>query len=134
MTRILAREDDRLRVCEIEKELPAPAYTVDTLTALLRDHPCHRFVFLMGEDSSQALRTWKEPERIFQMVEVAVLAREGFEADPAWPCCVIRGESHPAQSRLIRRDLSRGLLPQDLTNSLLEYVRQEGLYSGGEES
>jgi nicotinate-nucleotide adenylyltransferase len=63
---------------EIERE--TPTYTVDTLRQL-RDElgPQASLVFLMGADQLHKLHTWREWRTLFELANIGVAARPGFE-------------------------------------------------------
>lgn len=67
-----------VRVSDIERRL-GTVYTVDTLGALLRRHPRHRFVWLMGEDTVAQFHQWKEWRTIARTLPIAVLSRPGYD-------------------------------------------------------
>jgi nicotinate-nucleotide adenylyltransferase len=54
-------------------------YTIDTLGALLRRHPRHRFVWLMGADTVAQFHHWKSWRNIARRVPIAVIARPGYD-------------------------------------------------------
>ena len=54
------------------------AYTVDLLTALKRRFPEARFVWLMGADNLAAFDLWRDWEKIFALVPIAVFDRPGY--------------------------------------------------------
>lgn len=74
------RGNDRLRVLDIEFNMPKPSYTVDTLDELRRCHPTHQFVLLMGEDNLSGLPRWKENSRIVAENEIYVYPRPGIDS------------------------------------------------------
>jgi nicotinate-nucleotide adenylyltransferase len=53
-------------------------YTVDLLRALKRRFPGVRFVWLMGADNLAQFDRWRDWEKIFSLVPVAVLDRPGY--------------------------------------------------------
>ena len=61
----------------MEREF-ATRFTVDTLAAILRRWPKHRFVWLMGADNLVQFHRWERWEDILRMVPVGVLARPGW--------------------------------------------------------
>ncbi len=134
MTELLAQEESFLSVCRIEESLPEPGYSIRTIRVLKEEHPETDFVFIIGEDSLATLEGWKEPDAIFAEVEVLVLAREGFETDSSRPCRILRGDFHPAQSRLIRAEIAEKGSSADLTPSVSHFVKTRGLYSEGNQS
>jgi nicotinate-nucleotide adenylyltransferase len=54
------------------------AYTVDTIRFLKRRYPSVDFVWLMGADNLASFHRWREWERIFGLVPIAVLDRPGY--------------------------------------------------------
>ncbi len=128
MTELLAEEEDFLKVCRIEESLPLPGYSIRTLRALRQRHEDLDFVFILGEDSLANLESWKEPDAIFEEAEVLVLAREGFETETMRSCRILRGSFHPAQSRVIREEISRLGVSEALTLPVSTYVKARGLY------
>jgi nicotinate-nucleotide adenylyltransferase len=67
----------RIRVTAIEREL-GTRYTADTLAALRRRFPRHRFVWLMGADNLSQIPRWEKWSRIFHSMPVAVFARPSY--------------------------------------------------------
>ncbi|MCF6332814.1 MAG: nicotinate-nucleotide adenylyltransferase [Draconibacterium sp.] len=76
-------EDDRLRVSNIEFNLPKPSYTVDTLAYLKDQHPNYQFVILMGSDNLENFHKWKNYETIIENYGVIVYPRPGFDKSKA---------------------------------------------------
>ena len=67
----------RIRVTAIEKAL-GTVYTADTLRALLPRFPDCRFVWLMGADNLGQIWEWKDWQRIFALVPIAIFARPSY--------------------------------------------------------
>jgi len=76
-----------IRVTAIEREL-GTVYTADTLAALVRRYPKHRFIWLMGADNLAQFHRWRDWRRIASTVVIAVATRPGYDAGalkaPAW--------------------------------------------------
>lgn len=68
-----------IRVSDIEAKL-GTRYTVDTLRALRRRFPDHRFVWIMGADNLIQLPAWRDWTAIFDLVPVAVFDRPPYAA------------------------------------------------------
>ncbi len=71
-----------LRVSTIEAELPAPGFSIDTLDALRRRHPQHRFRLMVGADVIPETPRWKDWARIQQEYEPIVVGRHGYSGPP----------------------------------------------------
>jgi|SRR5579884_2686993 len=78
MLRLAVAGNDAFRVEEIEKDLPAPGYTAETVTELRRRHPATEFWLLLGGDNLIDLPRWHEPARLVEQVGLLVLPRPDF--------------------------------------------------------
>jgi nicotinate-nucleotide adenylyltransferase len=84
MTRLAAAEDDRFAASTVEVGREGPSYTYETLELLAREHEGERLVLVMGADSAVGLESWRRPERVVELAELAVARRAGVsEADVA---------------------------------------------------
>ena len=68
----------RIVPTQIEREL-GTRYTVDTLRALRRRYPKHRFVWLMGSDNLAQMHRWRDWRSIARTMPIAVIARPGYD-------------------------------------------------------
>ncbi len=75
--RLQARRS-RIKVSDFEAQA-GTRYTVDTLAALLRRWPRHRFIWLMGEDTVAQFHQWKDWRGLAHMLPIAVLSRPGYD-------------------------------------------------------
>lgn len=122
----------RIRVLDTERTL-GTRYTIDTLTALQRQHPQAHFVWLMGADNLPRFHHWKRWREIAGRVPIAVFDREPYQhhaltsrfaaffavsrlpehaqrtlanaLPPAWGYLFIR--PHPASATEIRKTLGK---------------------------
>lgn len=67
----------RIRPTAIESRL-GTRYTIDTLRALKRRYPDHRFIWLMGADNLLQFDKWRDWRGIARAVPIAVIARPGY--------------------------------------------------------
>ena len=65
------------RLDRIEKELPPPSYTAETLAELRRRHADHEFFLLMGSDGLPDLPMWYQPVRVVEQAGLVVVPRPG---------------------------------------------------------
>lgn len=75
MTKLLAKQDPRLRVNEIEISHNAPSYSAHTLERLHAQNPEQAICFVMGLDAFLGLSTWFEAELILARCHIIVLMR-----------------------------------------------------------
>ena len=81
MTRLAAADDSRFSVSALEVEREGPSYTYETLGALAEERPDRKLVFVMGADAAVGLESWREPERVVELANLAVARRAGV-SDP----------------------------------------------------
>lgn len=97
------------KVETLEMETEGPSFSYETIEKLSDRNPGNHWFWIMGGDQWNALHTWKHPERIAELAEFIVLARNGEIVFPreGYRFHIIEGE-HPASSTAIRRALALG--------------------------
>ena len=68
----------KVKVLDIELNMPAPQYTVNTLDALQQAEPQNRFTLIIGADNLECFSGWRFHERILLDYGVAVFPRRGY--------------------------------------------------------
>src|SRR5688500_16741853 len=71
--------ENRLKCSTIEFHLPRPSYTIDTLAYLKEKYPEHSFSVIMGSDSLQNIKKWKNYELLIREYPILVYKRLNFE-------------------------------------------------------
>ncbi|WP_425230892.1 nicotinate-nucleotide adenylyltransferase [Sphingomonas sp.] len=66
-----------IRAGAIEAEL-GTRYTIDTVRALVRRYPRHRFIWLMGADNLAQFDRWRDWRGIARTLPIAVIARPSY--------------------------------------------------------
>ena len=133
------------RLDRIEKELPPPSYTAETLAELHRRHPGHDFHLLMGSDGLPDLPGWYQPVRVVQQAGLVVVPRPGVMLWTADRLAAALKLSDPSVLRLrfvacpmieiasreLRRAVADGMsIRYMVPRSVEEYVRDRKLYAG----
>jgi nicotinate-nucleotide adenylyltransferase len=118
-----------------EIERSGPSYTVDTLTELRREQPGTQFTLLIGMDNATEFATWRDPERILELVNVAALWRPGdareLEGDFRDRIAVVRTPLIEISSSDIRARVRAGLSIRYLVPECVERdIKEMGLYRG----
>lgn len=67
----------RFKVTDLEVRL-GTRFTADTLRALKRRYPRHRFVWLMGADNLEQIPAWQDWPKIFRELSIAVFDRPSY--------------------------------------------------------
>ncbi|MBI5142440.1 MAG: nicotinate (nicotinamide) nucleotide adenylyltransferase [Nitrospirae bacterium] len=63
---------------DIEIKRPDISYSVNTLEELRRLRPGHEFCFILGMDAFLDLASWKSPERVVSLADIAVITRPPY--------------------------------------------------------
>ena len=126
----------------IEKELPPPSYTAETLAELHRRHPADEFFLILGADSVADLPQWYEPRRVIAQAGLIAVPRPG---SPMWTahrleealglseseirlqtiaCPLIEIASRELRQRVAAGKSIRFLVPR----AVEEFIRERGLY------
>jgi nicotinate-nucleotide adenylyltransferase len=121
---------------DTELRRPGPSYTVETVASLLCERPGDSFVLVVGADTWPELATWREPERLLSLLEVAVVDRPGYPAEePVAPFPGSRGvrraegPSLPVSATAIRDRVRQGLSVRYLVpDAVEEYLVARRLY------
>lgn len=82
MARLAVDYHDRLRVSNVEFDLPQPSYTVDTLAYLSEKYPSYEFALLLGEDNLPTLPKWKNHHILLERYPIYVYPRPGTPRSP----------------------------------------------------
>ena len=121
---------------DAELRRPGPSYTVETVAALLSERPSDAFVLVVGADTWPEMTTWREPQRLLSLVEVAVVDRPGYPGpDPAMPfpgalgVTRVRGPSLPISATTIRELARQGRSVRYLVpDAVADYIVARRLY------
>ena len=116
----------KVKVDDIELNMPEPHYTIRTLDALKEREPDNRFTLVMGADNLADIRRWRDYARILKEYSVAVFPREGHDLteikqdllkeDPAYMIQILDAEMVDISSTQIREAISRG---EDISHCLM---------------
>ncbi len=71
-----------VKICEIEKKLPSPSYTLTTVQSLKQEFPDLEFQILVGSDVKDSLAKWHKIEELKKIATFYFFARSGFETSP----------------------------------------------------
>jgi nicotinate-nucleotide adenylyltransferase len=88
MAKIAFERSPDFEVSDIEiKNISGKSFTVDTLVKLheLYDDNPVKFYLILGADSLLDFPEWKNPEKLFELAEIVVLGRPGFDMNDIKP-------------------------------------------------
>jgi nicotinate-nucleotide adenylyltransferase len=127
-----------LSVCALEVERGGLSYTVDTLRAIHASHPDAELTFIVGADTAATIGSWREPEQLLELAQLAVAARSGAARAPVREALSeittseIRFLEMPAievSSSLARRRIADGGAVDDLLGpAVADYIAEHRLH------
>ena len=133
MIRLAIRDNPAFDVTEIELVREGVSYTVDSLEELHGRAPEARFVILMGSDNARDFASWRQPDRILQLAEVAVWDRPGsYHWPEIYTDYIPKKISSPLieiSSTGIRNRVANGRSVRYLTpEPVRDYIELHGIY------
>jgi nicotinate-nucleotide adenylyltransferase len=131
------------QVVRIEKDLPPPSYTANTLAELSRLHPEDQFDLIMGSDGLPDLPGWHQPQQVIERAGLIVVPRPGVMLWTAERLATalgldvamvrLRFVACPLieiSSRELRRSIADGMsIRYMVPRAVEEYIRDRKLYS-----
>ena len=116
----------KVKVDDIELNMPEPHYSIRTLDALRKREPSSLFTIIMGADNLADIRRWRDYSRILKEFGTAVYPRRGFDLteikqdllkeDPAYMIQILDAEMVDISSTQIREAIARG---EDISQCLM---------------
>jgi len=143
MCRLAARDEQRIKVSDVEALTAGPSYTVYTLRRFAGERPRAQIMLLMGADMLRDFHLWRRFKEIAGLARVVTLPRPGFEIGPLAELRAALGEVvverilgdvlHTplvdASSTEIRRRVKAGEPLDDLVPAAVaKYIGEHGLY------
>lgn len=123
---------NNVRISTIEKELPQPSYTLQTLSHLTKTYPDTRFFLCLGEDSVSSFHTWHRYRDILKDLSLLAVKRPGADVKEASEDVLDKTiflEHKPVNisSTAIRQNESD--LEQMVPDNVAAYIEEHQLYS-----
>lgn len=116
----------KVKVDDIEMNMPEPHYSIRTLDALREREPSNRFTMIMGADNLADIRRWRDYPRILKEYGTAVYPRIGFDLteikqdllieDPAYKISIMDAPRVDISSTYIREAKCRD---EDISSLLM---------------
>lgn len=137
MTRLATASHPAFEAWDLELRRPGPSYTVETVAAVLAERPRDVLVLVVGADTWPEMTAWREPARLFSLVEVAVVDRPGYPLGrPEAPFSGARGVHRvegptlPISATAVReRARGGGSVRFLVPDPVAEYITRRRLYA-----
>lgn len=130
---------DNFDVSDIEVKRDKVCYAVDTMSELKSMYIGDELFYIIGADSLVTFMQWKEPLKLFEMLHLVVVNRDGADIDKVAECyrekynakitiCHIdefNVSSTEIRSMLRNNEECNGLIPDNVK----EYIKKHKLYT-----
>jgi len=133
MLRRAFQNEKHVRITDLERDLPAPSYTWQTLTALEESYADHHFYLCIGEDSLVTFTSWYRWREILAMTPLLVAERSGYDRTVCENEVLERAifaEHQPVDisSTEIRERVNSSYAKEGLPPAVHEYITTRRLY------
>ncbi len=124
---------DKIRVSDIEFEMPRPSYTIDTLERLEIENPDCEFALIIGGDNWSRFHRWKDYGKILSKYKILIYPRLGEEmkvpAELSGNVCIVNAPIVEISSTFIRESIPKGKnVRAFLPSPVYEYILNNKLY------
>jgi nicotinate-nucleotide adenylyltransferase len=124
MCELAFAELSRVVVCDVERDLPQPSLTLNTLQALAKQYPGLRLRLLIGSDIVPETHAWHDFSSIEQLAPPLIVQRQGYPAlDPSQPA-LPEVSSSEVRRRIAAGESTRGLI----SPVVAQYAQTRQLY------
>lgn len=139
MLNLAFQDFDDVKISTIEKQLPAPSYTLQTIKYLQNRDSDTLFYLCMGEDSLVQFHEWYKYREILNRVALIVAERPGYDrnsvSDEILESTIfIDHQPVEASSTEVRQALESGTFENEkglqLPDRVRKYIEEKGLYRG----
>lgn len=134
MLEMAFRDIENSIISDVEKKLPEPSYTVNTVNYFKKKYPQSQLFLCIGEDSLADFKTWYQWKQILAKSKLLVARRPDthfHDLDPeiAGQACFVDHEPVDISSSDLRKRMTEGkpvggMLPDDV----IDYIQEHDLY------
>lgn len=125
---------EHVEVSDLEKQLPAPSYTLQTIKNLQEHHPAKKFFLCLGEDNLATFREWYKYREILKRVSLIVAARpwaghEQQDDEILEKAIFIEHSEIDISSTDLRETKDEKLIKDSVPADVFDYIKRHKLYS-----
>lgn len=136
MTVVATAADPRFTVSRVDVDRPGPTFTTDTLRDLALQRPGADLFFITGADALEAIVSWKDVDRLWDLAHFVAVTRPGHTVDvsalPPDAVSVVEVPALAISSTDVRLRVRQGRPVRYLVpTGVLQYIAKSGLYGGG---
>lgn len=131
MLKLAFQSEEKVRISDLEKDLPQPSYTLQTIEHLQNRYPDSIFFLCLGEDSLRDFHKWHKYKKILERVTLLVAGRPDVDTssvDPEILEKVIFIDHEPVSVSSTEIRNRREKWRNDLPPVVAEYIERHDLY------
>jgi nicotinate-nucleotide adenylyltransferase len=136
MVSLALMDEECMKLCTIELDMPKPSYTIHTIQKLKEEYPSFNFHILCGTDVVNQLSAWYKYEELIQSVTFLVCSRETDQeiSSNEWikkfpeQFEFIPFEAIDVSSTMIRKSIANSGKSDDLSESVNQFIIDKKLY------
>ena len=136
MVSLALMDEESMKLCTIELDMPKPSYTIHTIQKLTEEYPSFNFHILCGTDVVNSLPAWYKFKELIQAVKFLVCSRETDQeiSSNEWikkspeQFEFIAFEPLDVSSTQIREQLSQAGESSQVTEQVQDYIIAQRLY------
>jgi nicotinate-nucleotide adenylyltransferase len=123
----------KVKVLNVERFLPSPGYTVQTLAHLQKEYPNFTFYWCIGSDNLNSFTTWFRYEQILSEWMLLVAKRPDYETDKVpfeirSRCIFVPHKPTDISSSSIRNSFNNNDISKEIPASVQKYIKRHNLY------
>lgn len=132
MLRLAVEGLEHILVTTIEKQLPQPNYTINTLNVLAEQYPEHQFSLLIGGDNAEIITRWFKYDELLEKYQVFVYPR--IDCKTVLPLQhphlqLIEAPLFPISSTKVREAIAQGdNISEWIAPKVQEYIINNNIY------
>ena len=116
---------EKVVVLDIETSRKGATYTFDTLQSLRAFFPKDEFTLVLGSDAAATFHKWKRSDDVRKQAEILVINRPGQKKSEFNELEI---DALDVSATQIREDFAMGKTPETISPSVLNYIKDRGLY------
>jgi len=131
MVKLAIRNNSRFSVSDMEIKRGGTSYSIDTLCEFKNSfRKGTKFFFIMGSDSLNDLKSWKDASKIPALCKLAVFDRPGCPIKTKFKNYIYLGNSAiDLSSSMVRNFIKKGLSVRYLVRKpIIDFIKRKGLY------
>jgi nicotinate-nucleotide adenylyltransferase len=134
MTKIAFQSFSSVKILDIEKLLPKPNYTLQTLQYLKEQNDDASFILCIGSDSLTYFHTWYNYKSILDITTLLVAKRAGYvytkiETEILNKVVFVDSSIFPESSTAIREEIKIKGFSNQIPSEVMYYIKKHNLFS-----